>query len=1168
MSQPVEASRPEPAVPQLHRPTSAELWAWQDEEFSPEPVDISTEEVTCVVVAHNGADWLDQTIESLRGLDPRPTHIVGVDADSFDRSGEIMRRSGLFTTVVQTAARGFGAAVREALDAHDPAREFGSSATGGRWLWFLHDDCQVAPEALGALLTQVVREPDTAMVGPKILQHSREAGAPRLASVGQSISHGGWVDRHVDEGEVDQRQHRAEDVLGLDSCGLLVRREVFEQLGGFAPELAVFTDGLDLGWRATEAGHRVRTCPEAVIVHRGAGHNGLRNSPVVGERPEATRRLMAMRAVAGHRRGIAALLGSVALVLGCVLRALGFLLAKAPGRSGDELRAAAEFLGGGATRSLRARVPVPTKETAARVAELRPGRTHGLALAFDAVAGGIAAQWRDVFGSQGPSAGEPTLDELTGDDFSGSEHTRRAWTSPLSLGFVLTLIAALVAARHLIGPGRLTGERLLPSQETLGAAYEAFLAPIAGTAESLAAPWLGWVAVGSTLTFGQPEWFVTLVVLGAVPLSFLTSQVWLRHLTRRPGIRALAGVAHGLIPVLSGAVNRGAIGAIIFAIGLPLLAGAIHALFTKPIDGPESWRPAWSTALALTVLSPFFPLLLPVAAVALIVGAFFDSGARVRRALLAALAPLVVLLPWVAASVLGGNARVLLGPDAALGSWDIVPWWQLLVGRTPGPGLPAVWVSVVAFMLLWAAAITALVLAADRAVVRVAWMVAAGAAAVGVIVGRLLFQALPVGSQVRPDLTGWVVILGCALVAAFVAGVDTHVRAGTGADRPDGPLARLVGVAATLVLLAGGVGWAVWAVPGLSRQPASDLPAFVVNSQTGPAATRTLAIDLTGEVPQYQLVDGDGPRLGESDRGFGYAGSSEWPQLTRAMVASMVSGSADESVGETLEALGVGHVWVRGASETERIKIANTPGLSSGSGKGDWHVWTLPGTAARVSVENPDRTSVVVPSDGRRGEIVLDEPTEGRRLLISEPHDRRWRITLDDAVLNHRAEGQRAVVDLPAKAGVLRFELLPMWPRWVLWLQLAVIVLMVVFAAPSLAGSRARRRAAWESGAAPARAAAPTRARAARNTPRPAPPSPPRSSVAAVDEADLTRPRQPHHPYARPSQPENNPRVDPDITAPRRAAAPDDTEWETMVLPAARARRAAGPVPDEEQEQR
>lgn len=1036
---------------------SADLWAWRHEEDAPAAIDISGEEVTAVLVVHNGAAWLDRALAAIGNLNPRPAYLLGVDAGSYDRSGEIMRTSGLFTTVVQTSASGFGEAAREALHDHDPVRRHGSRATGDRWFWFLHDDCEVAPDALGELLRQGVAEPDTAILGPKLLQHDRRAGAPRVASVGLSLAADATCDRHVEDDEIDQHQHRRTDVLGVDTCGLLIRRDTFIELGGFAPELPVFTDGIDLGWRAVEAGHRVRTCPTATIVHRGVGHTGRRHSPVIGPRPGATERLLAMRTVAAHRHGPLAWLGSAGLLVGCVLRALGFLLAKAPGRAADEMRAAGAFLVGGETRALRGRVDPPDAAARSRARHLRPGPLHGLATALDAMAQAAALRWRETFGSS-----SPTLDELTGDDFSGTEHRRRTWISPIPVVFVLTIIGAIAAARNVIGPGRLTGPQLLPSAETLGAAWATFTDPIAGASGIPAAPWTAWVALGSTLTFGQPEWFVTLVLLGAVPLSFATAQVWLRHVSVRPMVRALAGLAHALVPVLTGAVGRGALGVVIVAIGLPLLATAVRDLFTSDpttrdrARTAETWRPAWATGLALSVLVPFCPTLFAPLAVAVVACAAVDSPARLRRAAVAVGVPVVVLFPWVAA-VIGGNARLLLGPDAALGSWAIVPWWQTLLGRTPGAGLPAFAISAAAFALLWAVAIVALLVALDRSVVRVAWAVAAASVVLAIMWGRLLFRTLPVGSQVRLDLTAWVIVCAGALVTTAAVAADTLVRHFTRTRRrTPHPILRLTAATTAVTLVAALLGWTWWATPTLAREEASDLPPFVVNAQTGPTATRTLAIDLTGDVPRFQLVDGPGPRLGRADRGLAHEGSQQWPELTRSVVAAMLGGSADEAVGATLQELAVGHVWVLGASDTERIQIGNTPGLGSGSGQGDWVVWTLRGVTARATLELPGGPRVL-PLDGHRGSYRVPESTGGR-LLLSEPPDRRWDVRLDGVDLQHHAEGEQLVVDLPARGGELTVALKPLWPRWLVWAQAALLLLAAVLALPTLAGMRARRR--------------------------------------------------------------------------------------------------------------
>ena len=49
---------------------------------------------------------------------------------------------------------------------------------------------------------------------------------------------------------------------------MLVRRDVFDALGGFDPAFAPHADDVDLCWRAHLAGHRVVVVPQARV--RGA----------------------------------------------------------------------------------------------------------------------------------------------------------------------------------------------------------------------------------------------------------------------------------------------------------------------------------------------------------------------------------------------------------------------------------------------------------------------------------------------------------------------------------------------------------------------------------------------------------------------------------------------------------------------------------------------------------------------------------------------------------------------------------------------------------------------------------------------------------------------------------------------------------------------------------
>ena len=103
------------------------------------------------------------------------------------------------------------------------------------------------------------------VLGPKVLD-----GQDRrtLREVGVSIDRAGRRVTGIDPGEIDQGQHdHKRAVLAVGSAGMLVRRDVWDRLGGFDPRLRLFRDDVDFCWRVQAAGARVQVVTDAVLYH-------------------------------------------------------------------------------------------------------------------------------------------------------------------------------------------------------------------------------------------------------------------------------------------------------------------------------------------------------------------------------------------------------------------------------------------------------------------------------------------------------------------------------------------------------------------------------------------------------------------------------------------------------------------------------------------------------------------------------------------------------------------------------------------------------------------------------------------------------------------------------------------------------------------------------------
>src|SRR3546814_16772891 len=64
---------------------------------------------------------------------------------------------------------------------------------------------------------------------------------------------------------------------------MLVRRSFLTELGGFDPQLPVFGNDIDFGWRATRAGHTTIVVPRAVVFHAEAATRGARRTQLTGQ---------------------------------------------------------------------------------------------------------------------------------------------------------------------------------------------------------------------------------------------------------------------------------------------------------------------------------------------------------------------------------------------------------------------------------------------------------------------------------------------------------------------------------------------------------------------------------------------------------------------------------------------------------------------------------------------------------------------------------------------------------------------------------------------------------------------------------------------------------------------------------------------------------------------
>ena len=138
-------------------------------------------------------------------------------------------------------------------------------------------DVVVEPDALDRLADALDADPGLAIVGPQVLEPdgTRYPSARRFPSLIEGAGHA-IAGRLVPHNRFSRRYRmtdmESEKTTGVDwvsgSC-MLVRRKVFEELGGFDEAYFMYGEDVDLCWRAHQAGYGVAYVPTASVTHVG-----------------------------------------------------------------------------------------------------------------------------------------------------------------------------------------------------------------------------------------------------------------------------------------------------------------------------------------------------------------------------------------------------------------------------------------------------------------------------------------------------------------------------------------------------------------------------------------------------------------------------------------------------------------------------------------------------------------------------------------------------------------------------------------------------------------------------------------------------------------------------------------------------------------------------------
>ncbi|MGA8248288.1 MAG: glycosyltransferase, partial [Nocardioides sp.] len=474
--------------------------------------------VVALLVSHDGARWLPAVIDGIRGQTVPVDGVVCVDTGSRDESVDLLLDA--FDEVATVSARtSYPEAVRIGLEQ--------VPVDAAEWVWLLHDDSNPAPEALAHLLAAAAADRRADVLGPKLREWP---SLKRLLEVGVTISGTGRRETGLEAGEYDQGQHdEARAVLAVNTAGMLVRRRVFDELGGLDDNLPMFGNDLDFGWRAAAAGVRTIVVPQAVVFHAEAAHRGVRSTPLTGRHTHFQERRAALFTLLANAPARALPWQVVRLFFGTLLRMVGFLVVRSAGEALDELGALfSVYVSPGEIRRARAaRTTAGEHDAKPLLAPWWVPYRHGLDFVGD-IAAAATNQAQDIAdrrrAAKEAAAPAPIRRPVVmDDDETALEDTglvARFFTNPLALALSLVVVLSVIGAREAFG--HVAGGGLAPAPASASDLWRLWTEswhPL-GTGTGIPAPaYVAPLAVVGSLLGDSAAAAVSALLLLAVPLA-------------------------------------------------------------------------------------------------------------------------------------------------------------------------------------------------------------------------------------------------------------------------------------------------------------------------------------------------------------------------------------------------------------------------------------------------------------------------------------------------------------------------------------------------------------------------------------------------------------------------------------------------------------------------
>src|SRR5436190_8755335 len=203
--------------------------------------------ISVITVAYRSAASIAASIDSILRQRNVSAEMIVVDNASPDETLEVLKGFGGKIHAIENRENvGFGRGCNQ-----------GFAAARGKYGYFLNPDAElVGDNALQTLCREMDEHPQWAIAGTRVVKTDGEIETPSLT----------YPDQERASVDFSSLPGKIAWVIG---ASMIVRREVFEKLGGFDPQFFMYGEETDLCLRARQAGQEIGYIKNVEVRHIG-----------------------------------------------------------------------------------------------------------------------------------------------------------------------------------------------------------------------------------------------------------------------------------------------------------------------------------------------------------------------------------------------------------------------------------------------------------------------------------------------------------------------------------------------------------------------------------------------------------------------------------------------------------------------------------------------------------------------------------------------------------------------------------------------------------------------------------------------------------------------------------------------------------------------------------